>query len=64
MRIANRRILGKNKSQIQYYFTVSQQVDGLKDGWMVNPLPTTSLPGEFFPPKAMIQIHQHLAKLF
>lgn len=64
IKIATRGILGRLKSEIQCYFTISQQMERMKDGWMANLLSTMSLPGEFSPPKAMLQIHQHLDEFF
>lgn len=56
MRIANREILGRIKSQIQYISDIT--ADGWMDEgqWTVNLLSTPSLPGGFSPPKAVIRI--------
>lgn len=64
IKTASRGILGRIKSEIQYYFIISQQMEGMKDGWMANLLSTISLPGEFSPLKAMVQIHQHQDEFF
>lgn len=64
IKTASTGLLGIIKSEIQYYFTISQQMEGMTDGWMANLLSTISLPGEFSPLEAMVQIHQHQDEFF